>query len=323
MDSQDVETDAAHVDDNARSSQQQQQHHHTPTDSATQSHNDEKDKLVEFQDGDMANPLHWPRWKKWMVMLVISSTSTCVTCTSSVVTTAYEGIQADLHVSREVAILGLSLFVLGLGAGPLLLGPFSEFYGRRPVYLISLAAFVLLGFPVAFANNAAVFFIFRFLTGFAGSAFLSVAGGTVSDLYSINDAYMPMSLYTSSPFLGPVLGPVFSGFIVQYADWRWTFRVIIIWSFVQFLLVVFCAPETFAPQILIKKAKAKRKQTGDNTFYAQHERTLAEKSLPKTVAASSSRVFLLLALEPMLLLLCLWCAILLGILYLFFELFRE
>lgn len=37
--------------------------------------------------------------------------------------------------------------------------------------------------PVAFANNIAVHLIFRFLTGFAGSAFLSVSGGAVSDVF--------------------------------------------------------------------------------------------------------------------------------------------
>lgn len=99
--------------------------------------------------------------------------------------------------------------------------------------------------------------------------------------------------------------------------------MIIIWSFVQLLLVAFFTPETFPGKRLILKARRLRKETGDPSYYAQHERTLAQKSLATTVAVSGSRVFLLLTLEPMLLLLCLWCAILLGILYLFFELFRA
>lgn len=41
----------------------------------------------------------------------------------------------------------------------------------------------VLNFPVAFAPNIAVHLIFRFLTGFAGSAFLSVSGGAISDVF--------------------------------------------------------------------------------------------------------------------------------------------
>lgn len=59
----------------------------------------------------------------------------------------------QFHVSKEVAILGVSLFVLGLGLGPLVAGPMSEIYGRNMVYRWSLLSFFVLMFPVAFAPN--------------------------------------------------------------------------------------------------------------------------------------------------------------------------
>jgi hypothetical protein len=40
-----------------------------------------------------------------------------------------QGVAQTFHVSREVTVLGISLFVTGLGAGPLLVGPLSEVYG--------------------------------------------------------------------------------------------------------------------------------------------------------------------------------------------------
>lgn len=48
----------------------------------------------------------------------------------------------------------------------------------------------------------------RFFNGLSGSAFLSVAGGTVGDLFNRNELSAPMMIYTASPFLGPVVGPV-------------------------------------------------------------------------------------------------------------------
>lgn len=168
---------------------------------------DNRRKLVTWdKDGDVDNPQTWSIWTKVRVLGVVSSGSLCVTCASSVVSSAYYGLEDELGASHEVAILGLSLFVIGLGLGPCLLAPFSEFYGRRPIYLIAFGMFFLLSFPVAFANNLPVFFIFRFLTGFAGSAFLSVAGGTVSDMWTPNESLLPMSFYTVTPFLGPVIG---------------------------------------------------------------------------------------------------------------------
>lgn len=61
--------------------------------------------------------------------------------------------QHDFGVSHTVAILSISLFVVGSGSGPLLLGPLSEFFGRQAVYRISYCLFVALNFGVAFAPD--------------------------------------------------------------------------------------------------------------------------------------------------------------------------
>lgn len=64
------------------------------------------------------------------------------------------GVERDFHVSETVAILAISLFVGGLGLGPLLVGPLSEVYGRNIVYRVSYFLFFVFQFPVAFAPNA-------------------------------------------------------------------------------------------------------------------------------------------------------------------------
>ena len=61
--------------------------------------------------------------------------------------------------------------------------------------------------------------ISRFMDGFAGAAFLSVAGGTVRDLFPKNKLAAPMMLYTLSSFLGPQMGPLIGDFINYYAYW--------------------------------------------------------------------------------------------------------
>jgi len=48
----------------------------------------------------------------------------------------------------------------------------------------------------------------RFFNGLSGSAFLSVAGGTVGDLFARHELAAPMMLYTASPFVGPAVGPL-------------------------------------------------------------------------------------------------------------------
>jgi multidrug resistance protein len=208
---------------------------------------------------------------------------------------------------------------MGLGIGPMLLGPLSEFYGRRPIYIVSFTFFLIWIIPSAVAKNIQTMLIARFLDGLAGSAFLSVAGGTVGDLFNREQLQAPMMIYTASPFVGPSIGPLIGGFINQYTTWRWTFYVLIIWSAVMLGLIVTLVPETYHPVLLRNKARKIRKETGESRWKAPLEKS--DKTIARTIAYSLMRPFQLLLLEPMCLNLCLFSAILLGILYLFFGAF--
>lgn len=159
----------------------------------------EKDPFeIHWEDGenDPMNPRSLPYWRKMIVVLIVSASSLCVTCTSSMYTLTYTQITKEFNCSRIVATLGLSLFIMGLGIGPMLLGPLSEFYGRRPIYLVSFSFFLIWLIPSAVAQNIQTMLIARFLDGLSGSAFLSVAGGTVGDMFNREQLQLPMMIYT-------------------------------------------------------------------------------------------------------------------------------
>jgi MFS family permease len=60
----------------------------------------------------------------------------------------------------------------------------GQFFGRRPIYIGSFTFFLIWLIPCAVAPNIQTMLIARFLDGIAGSAFLSVAGGTVGDMFA-------------------------------------------------------------------------------------------------------------------------------------------
>ncbi|KAI0537053.1 major facilitator superfamily domain-containing protein [Xylaria digitata] len=270
-------------------------------------------------DDDPMCPRSMSLARKWFLVCLVGLGSLCVTCTSSIYTSTYGQMNPEFGQSDIVATLGLSTFVLGIALGPLFLGPLSEFYGRRPIYLASWGIFVIWLIPSAVARNTATMVTVRFIDGFAGSAFLSVAGGTVSDVFRRDQIQSPMTIISLSPFIGPSLGPLLGGFINYYTNWRWTYYVLIIWSFSMLALMVFFAPETYHPIKLREKARLLRKETGDERWKAPMEKST--KSIPRTIALSLLRPFQLLALEPMCLLLSLLSAVLLGVIYLFFGAF--
>ncbi|KAF6813831.1 major facilitator superfamily transporter [Colletotrichum sojae] len=270
-------------------------------------------------DSDPLCPRSMGKLRKWVIVSIVSCASFCVTAASSIYTSTYAQMDAEFGNSRIVSTIGLSVFVLGISLGPMFLSPLSEFYGRRPIYLVSWSMYVIWIIPSAVAKNIATMLVARFFDGLSGSAFLAVSGGTVSDLFARHELQAPMLMYSLAPFIGPCIGPLIGGFVNYNANWRWTYYVMIIWAFALLVAIVVFVPETYHPIVLRNKARKIRKETGDERWKAPVEKST--KSVAKTIGLSLMRPFQLLIYEPMVLNLCIFSAILLGILYLFFGAF--
>ena len=107
--------------------------------------------------------------------------------------------------------------------------------------------------------------------------------------------------------------------VIAKADRRWSFYVLLIWSGAMLGLIIAFVPETYHPVLLWNKARKLREDTGNDNWKAPIE--IHDLSILQTIIRSIYRPFILLALEPMCLNLCIFSALLLGVLYLFFGAF--
>lgn len=74
-------------------------------------------KLVTFKEDDPDNPKNWSKLFKWYITMVVAFTCFVVALASSVVTADFPGVMESFNVSREVALLTVTVFVIGFGVG--------------------------------------------------------------------------------------------------------------------------------------------------------------------------------------------------------------
>lgn len=155
---------------------------------------------------DPANPQNWSKGLKSYHTFIPSAVALVCTTASSIITPALQEIQRDLNVSRELALLPYVLYVLGLGAGPLLAGPASEKFGRRMVYQVGMTGFALFTLGAGFSSDIASLTVCRFFAGVFGSPGLTIGGATLADLWQPHERAIPWAVYVTAPFLGPAIG---------------------------------------------------------------------------------------------------------------------
>ncbi|ORY22829.1 putative polyamine transporter [Naematelia encephala] len=251
--------------------------------------------LIKGTRGDPASPRSWPNWKRYAVVGLASWLNNLVCICVSGYSTGVEQMQEELGFGSELGTLGLSLYILGFAFGPMFLAPLSEYWGRRPVYLVSWTIFCIFQIPLALAKNLATVLVCRFLQGFAGSAPLANTGGVVHDVFGVDEGAFAVAIYALSSADGPPFGNFVSGYLAQQAGWRWLFwAYLIIFGFFG-IVVFFCLPETRDTILLSKKTADLRKET-NLEFWGEHE--LVKKKPGHFYKVTIVRPFVFLFTEP-------------------------
>ncbi|OCK74224.1 MFS general substrate transporter [Lepidopterella palustris CBS 459.81] len=271
---------------------------------------------------DPENPQNWSSSWKFLVGFQICLLNFSFYIASSIYVPGALSIMEDFGVSEIVATLGLSLFTIGYGFGPMLWSPMSEMpkLGRSGIYFWTLFVFVLLQLPTGFAINMPMFLVFRLLSGFFGSPCLATGGATMADIYDPARFAYGICILASFGVCGPVFGPILGGFVAPAKGWRWT-----IWVFTwlcAFVVVVlfFFLPETSAANILYKRAKRLRNANRDDRLRSQPEIDAAHHTMRDHLIVLG-RAFTLTFSEPIVFFMDLYTALLYGVLFTWFESF--
>ncbi|CZR58483.1 probable fluconazole resistance protein [Phialocephala subalpina] len=275
--------------------------------------------LIEW-DGpnDPGNPMNFSVQKKWLLTGVMGSMTWTITFASSVFSTASLVVAKKYNVSTEVATLGTSLFVVGLGLGPIVWGPASELFGRKTPLFFGFFVFGIFQIGVAVAQNLYTIMLCRFFSGMFGSAPLAIVGGTLADFWGPVDRGVATCVFASATFVGPIAGPVMGSFITASSlGWKWTAWMTMIMCFFFGIVGFIIVPETSHLKILQQRAKTLRFEQKNWAIHSKADETKAD--LGAFVQTYLIKPFAMLFKEPILVLITLYMALIYGILYLFFE----
>ena len=242
---------------------------------------------------------------------------------SSIYSPGVSGVMEDLQASRVVAALGTSLSIIGYAIGPMLWSPLSEAprVGRNPVYIATLAFFVLLQLPIALASNMETVLIFRFLASFFGSPAMALGGATVNDMYLPSKRSYGLGLWELSTWIGPTLGPLVGGFAVQALGWRWTIWELVFVNGPMLFLIICFLPETSASNILYRRAKRLRQMTGNEILRSEAELRPLNVTGGGILHETIVRPWILCFQEPICLLLNAYTALICMLLFAWLEFF--
>ncbi|KAI0062505.1 MFS general substrate transporter [Artomyces pyxidatus] len=270
---------------------------------------------------DSANPHNWSRAKKIWVMAQTCLWTFTMYIGSSIYTSGIPDIAEKFGVSQVAATVGLTLFVVGYGLGPMIWAPMSEIpqIGRMPIYIVTCILFTALQVPTALATNYGMLMAFRFLGAFVGSPILATGGATCADMYDATWRAYAITIWGWFAIAAPTLGPVVGGFAAHAKGWRWTIWELLWLCGFTVVILFFFYPETSHTNILYRRAQRLRRLTQNPEIKSQTEVAENNFTVKDIVMMMLVRAIALNFQEPIVLALNLYIALIYALLYCWFE----
>ena len=282
----------------------------------------EKDHyLVDWDENDQANPRNWSNGYKSWITFQLGMLALAASLGSSIIAPAENAISAYTGVSHEVAVLSISLYVLGFAFGPLCWAPVSEQFGRRWSLLPAMVCLGLFSIGTATSKNITSILVTRFFGGLFGSAPVSNVAAALGDVWAPRARGMAVTFYAVAVVGGPTLGPTIGAALTvnKHLGWRWTEYIEAIWVFTATAMAAFTMPELYAPVLLHRKAIKMRKETGDDRYHHPHEDIKLD--FNSIVTKHLVRPLRMLLTEPMVTCIAIYASFVFGLLYLTLEVF--
>lgn len=88
------------------------------------------------------SPFLWPTWRKSMMTYIACGVTALAGYAAGEVSPASEELTEKWGISAVVYNLSITLFCCGFALAPMVLAPFSEINGRRPIFIASGVLFV-------------------------------------------------------------------------------------------------------------------------------------------------------------------------------------
>jgi DHA1 family multidrug resistance protein-like MFS transporter len=148
-----------------------------------------------------------------------------------------------------VEALGMSAMAYALTstvAAPFI-GMLADRFGRRPIILISLSAYVLAFSGYLFAASAWILILLRGLAGVFTAGLIPAITSSVGDLASENRRAQWLGILSGGASVGWIIGPLFGGLLFDRFGYVVPFAVSILMAVGALLLAVFLIPETHTP----------------------------------------------------------------------------
>ncbi len=144
---------------------------------------------------------------------------------TTIANVALPSMRADLGASQDTINWVLTSYIVAAAIVTPLSGWLSDRFGRKQVFLVSVAGFVVTSMLCGLSWNLASMVAFRLAQGLFGAAIVPLSQTFLLDINPRERHGQAMAVWGAGIMVGPIIGPTLGGWLTETMNWRWVFFI--------------------------------------------------------------------------------------------------
>lgn len=164
-------------------------------------------------------------FRKWIIVVTIITSTIIELIDTTIVNVSINTMSGNLGASLEDTAWVITSYAIA----NVIIIPMTSFLaekiGRKQYYIGSILLFTLASAFCGFSHSLWELVAFRFLQGIGGGALLSTSQSILFETFPPKERATASGIFSLGIIIGPSIGPVMGGYIVDNLSWQWIFYV--------------------------------------------------------------------------------------------------
>jgi DHA2 family multidrug resistance protein len=164
-------------------------------------------------------------FRKWIIVVTIITSTIIELIDTTIVNVSINTMSGNLGASLEDTAWVITSYAIA----NVIIIPMTSFLaekiGRKQYYIGSILLFTLASALCGFSHGLWELVAFRFLQGIGGGALLSTSQSILFETFPPKERATASGIFSLGIIIGPSIGPVLGGYIVDNLSWQWIFYV--------------------------------------------------------------------------------------------------